>query len=210
MIFAVIPAAGHSTRMGRPKLDLPIAGRPVLAHVVDALQQGGVDGAVVVLGPHVAHLAAAAPPAHAFILPAPTPDMRTTVEHGLRWLEEQFHPGDADAWLLAPADHPTLAPEVVRLLLQARGEHPEQEIFVPTCGGRRGHPTLLTWRTVAALRSHPRTEGLNTFIRGRAPAVREVPVDDPEVLADLDTPEDYQRLLARRPFPCVFNKGPLS
>ena len=42
MTFALIPAAGRSRRMGRPKLALPLAGRSVLEHVVGALQQAGV------------------------------------------------------------------------------------------------------------------------------------------------------------------------
>ncbi len=34
MIFAVVPAAGRASRMGRPKLSLPLGGRTVLEHVV--------------------------------------------------------------------------------------------------------------------------------------------------------------------------------
>jgi molybdenum cofactor cytidylyltransferase len=198
MIFAVVPAAGHSVRMGCPKLELPVGGRPVLAHVVDALIRGGTDHAVVVLAPHVAHLAPAAAPAHALVLREPTPDMRATIEMGLGWLEQQFHPDRRDAWLLAPADHPTVTAAVVRALLHAWQARTEQEVFVPTCSGQRGHPALFTWGTVAALRRHPVTEGLNTFIRACAARVEEVPVDDPEVLADLDTPEDYEQLRQRR------------
>ncbi len=52
MIFAVVPAAGRSSRMGRPKLSLPLGGRTVLEHVVIALRQGGVDEVLVVVGPH--------------------------------------------------------------------------------------------------------------------------------------------------------------
>jgi molybdenum cofactor cytidylyltransferase len=193
MIFAVVPAAGHSRRMGRPKLDLPINGRPVLAHVVTALREGDVDEILVVLGPHVAYLQTAAGGAHVLVLDAPTPDMRSTVEHGLRWLEERFQPAAADAWLLAPADHPTLPAAIVRTLIASWQDDPEQEVIIPTYAGRRGHPTLLAWRTVAGLREHPASEGLNTFIRSHGDRTRELPVADPEILADLDTPADYER-----------------
>ena len=61
MIAGLIPAAGHSRRMGRPKLALPFAGRTVLELVIAALQAAGVAPVLVVLGPHVADLAGLAP-----------------------------------------------------------------------------------------------------------------------------------------------------
>src|SRR5207237_3552168 len=54
--LALIPAAGKSTRMGRPKLALPLGGRTVLEHVVAALRDAGVEHVLVVVGPHVPEL----------------------------------------------------------------------------------------------------------------------------------------------------------
>ena len=56
MIFALIPAAGESRRMGRPKLALPLGEKTVLEHVLDALRHAQVDHMLVVIGPHVAEL----------------------------------------------------------------------------------------------------------------------------------------------------------
>src|SRR5437763_15704538 len=99
MTFAVVPACGHSTRMGRPKLSLPLGGRSVIEHVVGALRGGGVEHVLVVVGPHVADLAPLARTARADVLslPEPTADMRATVEHGLRWLDARFAPAPDDA-----------------------------------------------------------------------------------------------------------------
>ncbi len=193
MTFAVIPAAGKSMRMGRPKLALPLGGRTVLECVVGALRNAGVEHVVVVVGPHVAELAPLAKAAggHALLLPEETADMRATVEHGLRWLEERFHPKPDDAWLLCPADHPTLAPDVVRRLLEVRAAEPHKSILVPTYQGRRGHPALIGWEHVAGMRALPPGQGLNMYLRRHA---AEVAVDCPDVLCDLDTPEDYERL----------------
>jgi molybdenum cofactor cytidylyltransferase len=197
MILALLPAAGKSTRIGRPKLALPLGGRTVLGHAVAALRRAGVEHVLVVVGPHVPELIplAEAAGAHVCRLPAETPDMRATIEQGLRWLEERFHPGPDDAWLLAPADHPTLDAAVVRQLGQARAAHPECSIFVPTFEGRRGHPTLIGWKHVAGVRAHPAGQGLNTYLRGHTAETLEVPVASADVLCDLDTPEDYERLL---------------
>jgi len=199
MLFALLPAAGHSRRMGRPKLSLPLGERTVLEWTVDALRQGGVEEIVVVVGPHVAELAEVAERAGAWVcrLPEPTPDMRATVEQGLRFLEQTFAPRNEDAWLLCPADHPALDAGVIRHLLRARQEHPERSIYVPTFMGRRGHPTLFSWLHVSAIRAHTAGQGLNTYLRQNAGETQEVAVNNAEVLSDLDTPDDYERLQAR-------------
>jgi molybdenum cofactor cytidylyltransferase len=197
MRYALIPAAGHSRRMGRPKLALPLGGRTVLEHVLAVLRQAGVEHTLVVLGPHVAELGPVAAAAGAGVqqLAAATADMRATVEEGLRWLEERWRPSPEDDWLLVPADHPTLSSEVVRQLCVARQKSPGHSIFVPTHGGKRGHPTMLAWKHVAGIRARPAGEGLNTYVRGRAGEALEVAVEDPAILFDLDTPADYERLL---------------
>lgn len=201
MKFAVLPAAGKSSRMGRPKLALPLGERIILEHVLAALRQAEVAHALVVLGPHVRELARLAQEAGAHVcqLNEQTKDMRATVEHGLRWLEERFQPRPEDAWLLVPADHPALSSIVIGQLGQAWQTHPERSIFVPTFQGRRGHPLALAWQHVEGIRAHSADEGLNKYIRKHSAVVWEVPVANEEILWDLDTPEDYERL--RRQWP---------
>src|SRR5215471_3453560 len=48
MIAAVVPAAGRSSRMGRPKLLLDFEGESLIRRVVTALRGGGADRIVVV------------------------------------------------------------------------------------------------------------------------------------------------------------------
>jgi CTP:molybdopterin cytidylyltransferase MocA len=182
--------------MGRPKLALPLGGRAVIEHVVAALREGGADPVLVVVGPHVPELIPLAESAGAEVclLPEPTADMRATVEHGLRWLEERRRPRPDDFWLLAPADHPTLDAGVVRLLCEAAAADPAKSVAVPVYGGRRGHPTLIAWRHVEGIRTLPAGQGINAYLRRVESETLEVPIADPGVLAGLDTPEDYARL----------------
>jgi molybdenum cofactor cytidylyltransferase len=199
MTFAVIPAAGKSARMGRPKLALPLGGATVLEHVISALRGAGVGPILVVAGPHVAELAilAEAGGAHALVLPQETEDMRATVEAGLSWLEDHFCPRPEDDWLLVPGDHPTLAPAIIRSLLAARQWAPAGTILVPIYQGRRGHPTLIPWRHVAGIRALPPGQGINVYLRAHQEAIMEVQVPTEEILVDLDTPEDYRGLRQR-------------
>jgi CTP:molybdopterin cytidylyltransferase MocA len=199
--------------MGRPKLSLPLAGSTVIQLVVTALRNGGADPVVVVVAPHNSELAELAEAAGAAVcrLTDATADMRETVMRGLDWLEERCAPRPEDDWLLAPADHPTLDAEVVRLLRErsqsyepaARTREAEPSlarracrpsIFVPVCDGRRGHPVLLAWRHVEAIRALPAGTGLNVYLRTHAEETEQVTVESKEVLRDLDTAEDYERL----------------
>lgn len=195
-LFGLIPAAGSSRRMGRPKLSLPLGDRTVLERVVAAVRDGGVADVLVVLGPASARLRELAERAGAatLVLDRDTADMRATVLAGLAHLQARFAPAADDAWLLLPADHPTLDAAVVRALAAAAGDDHTHSIFVPANAGRRGHPALLRWRHTPALLALPEGQGLNSYIRAQAAQTRELPWPSAEVLRDLDTPEDYAAL----------------
>lgn len=197
--FGLIPAAGQSRRMARPKLALPLGDRTILERVVAVVRAGGVQEVLVVVGPATAFLQPLAERAGAavHVLPAETSDMRGTIEAGLAWLDAKHHPQADDAWLLLPADHPTLEPAVIRALLGAAEDHPGHSIIVPSHDGQRGHPTLLRWRHVAGLGALPAGRGLNAYIRSHTEETLELPWPSAEVLVDLDTPQDYDGLLKR-------------
>jgi molybdenum cofactor cytidylyltransferase len=194
--FAIVPACGHSTRMGQPKLAMPLGGSTVIERIVSTLRAGGVERVLVVVGPHVSEVERFAESAGAQVLSLKeaTPDMRTTVERGLDRLEERYRPALDECWFLAPADHPAFGANVVSELLAATtGPH---SIIVPTHAGRRGHPALLRWRHAAGIRALPADVGINSYLRSHADETLELPVADPGILANLDTPEDYERIRA--------------
>jgi molybdenum cofactor cytidylyltransferase len=197
MIYAIIPAAGQSRRMGRPKLSLPLGDHPILYWVIASLKAAGIAEILVVAGPRVLELGPIAKEAgaHYLELENDTADMRETVTHGLTWLENRFQPQPNDAWLLVPADHPTLSATTIRQVISGFLEKPECSICIPVYNGRRGHPTLIAWRHVSAIKNLPAGVGLNHFMRSQTKEIREVPVTSPTVLQDLDTPEDYEKLL---------------
>ncbi len=200
MTIALLPAAGHSTRMGQPKLRLPLGKSTVIEHVIETLKRAGIDKILVVIGPHVAELEALAirGGAQSLLLAEPTPDMRTTVEMGLNWIEANLHPTNDDAFLLVPADHPALDAEVIKSLCIRSRETSDATIRIPTFNGKRGHPTLIGWRHVAGIRTLPRSVGLNAYLRAHPQAIVEVPVESETILLDMDTPEDYERICALR------------
>ena len=197
MIAAVVPAAGASTRMGRPKLTLPLAGGDTaIARVVNALRRGGA-GAVVVVGPPLEapgadELLDEATRAGASAIPAPGPtaEMRATFELGLDFLERARV--DYEALLVTPGDAVGLTPAHVAAVIARHRDRPDA-LIVPVHGGHRGHPLALPPDLARAVRDLPDGLGLNA-LRDRYPErldLLEVP--EAGVADDLDTPDDYLR-----------------
>ena len=191
--FAIVPAAGRSVRMGSHKLLLPWRGKTVIEHVLDAWQASRVDRVVVVVRADDAELAAVVRACSVdVVVPSePPPEMKISVLYGLEHVRASYAPSDPAAWLLAPADMPGLSPTVIDRLL-AEHEANRSEILIPTFGERRGHPVLFPWPLASAVEQLSAREGLNGLV-ARGPT-RLVPCDDPAILDDLDTPEDYRRL----------------
>ena len=68
-IAAIVLAAGQGERMksALPKVMHPLAGRPMIAHLMDSLGQVPVDRAVVVVGPGMDGVAEAVAPAETVV-----------------------------------------------------------------------------------------------------------------------------------------------
>jgi molybdenum cofactor cytidylyltransferase len=181
--------------MGRPKLLLSLGGKTVLEHVVSAVLDGGVENVLIVVAPGADPLAelASSTGAEVLRLDDDTPDMRATCVRGLAWMQERWRPEPSDGWLLLPADHPTTSSAVVAALLAA-ARTSDRSIVIPVHQGRRGHPAWLSWAHVNAIAALSADQGLNTFIRSHAGDTLEFFWESEEILRDLDTPADYERL----------------
>lgn len=192
IVFAIVPAAGASRRMGRPKLLLPWGSTTVLGAVVAAWRAGGVERIVVVARREDHALAKLCRELEVELClpPIDPPDMKESVRWGVRRGAEKWRIRGADAWLLAPADMPRLAPAVVRRLIESH-QPLAPAVLVPTWQGKRGHPILFPWIWREQLDTLASDEGVNALI-ARLP-VRELATDEPDVRGDLDTWEDYLR-----------------
>lgn len=192
--FAVVPAGGRSRRFGTPKLLAPWRGQPLLALVLRALARVACR-VVVPCTPAVPDLAAVVSGAGAtpLELPRETPDMKATILHGLAWLEQHEQPSEGDVWLLAPGDAPGLSEVLLREMVVTAQQDQAVDFVVPTFAGRRGHPLLVRWRQVAAVRGLPPAEGINRLLAQAGPRLREVVAPSAGILVDVDTPADLAR-----------------
>ena len=190
MIWAVILAAGESRRMGTQKLLLPFGEATVVEAVVRTALASMVDRAVAVVGADGEAVRARLEPRGADIAVNArfAEGMLTSIQAGLRAL-----PPDAEAAVVMLGDQPFLPPAVVDLVI--RGYRVSgRGIVIPVFRGRRGHPVLVDLKYRDEVLAFDPADGLRRLLRTHPDDIAEVETDDPNILRDLDTPEDYAGL----------------
>jgi len=192
---AVLPAAGGSRRMGRPKLLLPLDGGPLVARLVNALLGGGVGEIVLVTAPDDLDLQGWARRAGiaSTVNPDPSQGMLSSVRAGIAALGGGAALARRGAVLLvSPADLPELQAETVLHLLRRMRES-GAPLAVPVYLGRRGHPMAIAPALIPEIATLDSEVGLRELRDRHAAELLEVEVGDPGVVEDIDTPEDYER-----------------
>jgi len=194
-IVALLLAAGESTRMGSPKPLLDWRGMTLVEYQVGELLEAGVDQVVAVLGHRAADVRPVAERAGARV--AVNAAYREGRAGSIRVGAEAVEPGVAAIVILnvdQPRDH-----AITRALLAAHAESGAL-ITVPAYGGRRGHPAIVSGMLLDELRGvDEASQGLRAVMSRHAADRRELALDDPSVLLDLNRPEDYEA--ARRAQP---------
>jgi molybdenum cofactor cytidylyltransferase len=111
--------------------------------------------------------------------------MLSSVKTGMRAIAN-----NCDAFFLVLGDQPLVHSSTYRELLDTCPPR-RVKMVQPTFDTRRGHPVLFSSNGIDEILSLPADATLKTYTH-RIPKL-EVPVDDPGVLADIDTPDDYDR-----------------
>ena len=186
---AVITAAGRSSRMGAFKPALPVAGRPALLHLTEKLFSAGVSHIVVVVG-FKQELLRNLLVDTANITIVYNPDYRTTQMFDSAKLGLRSVPEDCERILLMPVDHPFVSEETIKNVLKADGD-----LVFPSYQMRRGHPLMISRKYVSGILNYSGRDGLRGFFRSVSAAPVYVVVEDQFTICDMDTPDDYQRLL---------------
>jgi molybdenum cofactor cytidylyltransferase len=179
--------------MGRPKLLLDLDGRPVIRHSVEALVGTGIEDIVVVVPPeHAALESALAGLAVRFAVnPAPEVGQAGSVVAGVRALMPT-----TEAVIIALGDQPGIPRAVLVGILECH-RATGAAIVAPRYRDGRGNPVLFAAATFGELLRLTGDQGARGVIDADPARVALVPFDLP-MPRDLDTPDDYESLRARR------------
>ncbi len=192
---AILLAAGESRRMGYPKPLLKLGSRTFIEILAAAILQS-VARLIVVVGAH-ADAVRGAIPADPRILVVENPDFLKGQLSSIKAALPRVGAAAAGA-LIHLADHPMVRAETFAAVVDSY-RRAGKPIAIARYRGRRGHPVLFARELFVELAAAPEDQGARAVVSADPSRVAYVDVDDPGVLADLDTPEDLERAGLARP-----------
>ena len=181
--------------MGQPKQLLKFRGTSLLRRAIDTAQAAGAEQVIVVLG-HAADQ----------LLPEVEATSATVVLND-QWAEgvsTSLRGGlaavgsDTRGVFIYPADMPLVTPEALRELARRQQVSGRPAAMTET-GGVRGVPVFITRSLFPALMIQEGDVGGAQYLRAHPESVEAVHFDDPDLVRDVDRPEDYSRLLELDP-----------
>lgn len=195
MLSGMILAAGESRRMeGRVKALLLIDGESFLERIINSMSNADIGELVVVLG------------ADHEKIEAEVNMMCARIVINKNWEQGQLSSlraginnlsSSSEGVLFTLVDHP-LVKVSTYVELAERWKEKKENIVIPSYRGRKGHPTIFPRRLYRNILEGEYQLGARNIIKNEGSSVLFVQVDDPGVVQDIDTIEDYRRLIKER------------
>jgi molybdenum cofactor cytidylyltransferase len=189
-ICAIVLAAGQSKRMGQPKLILPWGNTTVIAHVVSTIYTSGIQDIFIVTGGagDLVKDALAKFPVQFVENPRYKDlEMLSSLQLGIQAISGKY-----ETLLIVLGDQPTIDQDVIIQICQSYYQN-KANLIIPSHHLRRGHPWLVhrsLWQEILDMDT---TMTLRDFLNNHNQEIYYVVIDNPGILSDLDTPEDYQK-----------------
>jgi molybdenum cofactor cytidylyltransferase len=188
----VILAAGASSRMGRDKALLPWRDRTFLSAAIRALQPAS-ELVIVVAGANASALHPIVNAEAAFLVVNPNPQLGqfSSLQVGLR---EVLNRG-RDAAIVTLVDRPPAEVDTIEHLKTVFLSSDEKVwAVIPEYQGKHGHPIVIGREMIEAFLRAPVQSSAREVEHANQAHIRYVPVNDPLIVANVDTPEDFEKL----------------
>jgi molybdenum cofactor cytidylyltransferase len=189
----VILAAGESSRMGRDKALLDWRGQSFLEATLELLAPH-TQLSIVVAGKNSEALAPLIYAKAGFLTVNPRPELGqfSSLQVGL---QEVLNRG-RDAAVVALVDRPPCESSTLERLLDefAEAHLKGKWAVVPEYAGKHGHPFVVGREMMEAFLKAPATSSAREVEHALVDRILYLPVTDPLVALNVDTPEDYARL----------------
>jgi molybdenum cofactor cytidylyltransferase len=186
-IWSIILAAGESKRMGFPKMLLPFGGKTIIECIIEKVLNSDSNNIIVVLGAEKEAIAAKIKnmPVRYCYNEKFKEGMLSSVKCGFNNL-----PFDFRAALIFPGDQPMVSSDSINSVINAY-IHSKKGLVIPVYKNKRGHPLLIDRTYLDDIKCLNPSIGLHALADRFSEDVLEVVTEDPGILRDIDTYEEY-------------------
>ena len=188
LIASVILAAGESRRMEEPKMVLPFGSSTIIGTVAgNALNSVSAHVRVVLGADADAIRESIAGLKVEQVLNRDYRDgMLSSVQAGIRSLPEA-----TTAVMVLLGDQPMISADIMDRMIE-RYKQSEKDIIIASVNGKRGHPMIFSARYIPEILAYGPEDSLRNLPAKHPGEVEEMETGKPEILRDIDTPQDYK------------------
>ena len=180
--------------MGRFKPLLPLNGKPLIAHSVDVFLDAGITDVRIVTGYRAEEIRDALSDRAIRWLHNAAYETTEMFDSALIAIRDALNDPAVEAAFLLPGDMPAIPSRILPELIR-KMEETNADLVFPSCGMKRLHPPLLSRACLKQLSGYDGQDGLRGGFKACAGRTEYILTDDAGCGIDIDTPEDYDRLL---------------
>ena len=182
-VDGIILAAGFSERAKDFKPSLDIFGKPLMVRTIENMINFCQN--IIIIGGHnysqLCEITNGIPKIRLLKNENYKSGMFSSVRIGVKQVK-------GNRFFIIPGDQPAVRPETFELMLKCN-----QQIVIPKYKNKKGHPVLFSSNLISEILEYPDTEILRNYIHSKE--VHILDVNDPGIGMDVDTPDDYQKVL---------------